>query len=55
MKKLILSLGAKLAVLYELLQLKLLKDLGLHLASESCWAGQTPDWPIGLHQKTLFY
>ena len=34
MKKLILSLGAKLAVLYELLKLKLLKGLGFHLTSE---------------------
>jgi hypothetical protein len=54
MKKLILSLGAKLAVLYELLKLKLLKGLGLHLASESCWAGHKPNWLLRSSQKILF-
>ena len=52
MKKFILSLGAKLAVLYELLQLKLPKGLGLHLASESYWADHRPDWSLRMLKKS---
>ena len=42
MKKLILSLGAKLAVLYELLQLKLLKGLGFTLPANRAGQAKHP-------------